>query len=140
MKGMTFEERLSSNLKKNYKLRMDIANFATGFIPKYILLDRTRNIHSYMLFCEIKGEKVCCSYWNQNNMKESVMEFLKLQYSSLDRPLFLVLQDNKNNIHMLESTIIREQLLDNPSTDLNKFIISEAVEISDILPRIYKEL
>ena len=41
---------------------------------------------------------------------------------------------------MLESTIIREQLLDNPSTDLNKFIISEAVEISDILPRIYKEL
>lgn len=135
-----FENRLSQKLKDSYKLRMDIANFATSFIPRDILLDRTRNIHSYMLFCEVKKGKIYSSYWDQNSMKNIILNFLRTQYSSLDRPLFFVMQNEDQSIHIIESTIVREELLNNPSTDLNSFMINKALEIFNVLPKIYREL
>ena len=111
MRRTTFEDKLSNKLKESYRLRMDLANFATGFIPQDILLDRTRNIHSYMLFCEIIDGKIYSSYWNQNNMKDVILNFLRTQYSSLDRPLFFVMQNDDQSWFIIESNIIRERVM-----------------------------
>ncbi|WP_052752890.1 hypothetical protein [Kordia zhangzhouensis] len=64
--------------KSKYKINIEEANFSTGWIPKYILLDRTRNIHSYAVF--VNSIEIS---------KEELIEYSKIRYSSLDRPLFI---------------------------------------------------
>jgi hypothetical protein len=50
------------------------------------------------------------------------------------------MQNEDQSIHIIESTIVREELLNNPSTDLNSFMINKALEIFNVLPKIYREL
>ena len=49
-----FEEKILAKLRKDYRLKIEDANFAKGLIPVKILLDGTRNIHSYLVLCEKK--------------------------------------------------------------------------------------
>ncbi len=72
------EFNIINYFKIHYKINIEEANFSKGWIPKYILLDRTRNIHSYAVF--VNSIEIS---------KEELIEYSKIRYSSLDRPLFI---------------------------------------------------
>jgi len=83
------ESNIINLLKSQYKLKIEEANFAKGLIPKYILLDRTRNIHSYIVPTLVQ-DKIIETYYNVSCKSDTLELLYKLQFSSLDRPLFLV--------------------------------------------------
>jgi hypothetical protein len=89
-------------IKKQYKLNIELASFQKGFIPNYILLDKTRNIHSYIVVADYDNSTIGGYYFNKDiDFNSILIELLKIQYSTLDRPLFLIL-NSKNKFNVIE--------------------------------------
>jgi hypothetical protein len=88
---------LIKHFKSKYKLNIEKACFSTGWIPNYIILDRTRNIHSYCVFIFQEDFTFTNDFINKD-----LIEFSKIRYSSLDRPLFIFLISNDLNIKFFE--------------------------------------
>ncbi len=129
-------------IKKKYKLNIELASFCSGYIPQYILLDKTRNIHSYMVFSEIVNSSFKGSYFDRkSDFKDILLELLKIQYSTLDRPVFFIINSN-GNIQAIECGSIREFLLENNSDleNIENFIINESVSFDDIIKQVKREL
>lgn len=135
-----FENEECITLCKKYKLHIEDANFAKGLIPKKILLDSTRNIHSYFVFCNLENGHLHSAYWKNKDFPTSLKSMLALQYSDLDRPLFFIFLDNKNEYNVIEGNEIREALLENPDMNLCEFIKENSVKLYDVITQIHNEL
>jgi len=135
-----FEEEIILYLKDKYKFKIETASFAKGLIPNYILLDRTRNIHSYIIICKKTEEDLICNYFNHSyNLERNLVEISKIQYSELGRPLFLIYQDStNNNLKVIDVSEIKELLL------LKKFNINNLFQLEinfdQVAPIIKNEL
>lgn len=105
------EIRAIGILKKQYGINIENACFAKGWIPKYIILDKTRNIHSYAVFLfESKG-KFSSMYSNKSiQLIEIFSKLSKIQFSELDRPLFLFLFDENFKLKVSEIELIKENI------------------------------
>lgn len=134
-----FEEKIISKLKHDYRLKIEDANFAKGLIPVKILLDRTRNIHSYIVVCEKEGNIIESPYWDENNFVTNLKSMLALQFSDLDRPLFFIFE-SENKLKTIEGNCLREAILENQNMDINKYILDNSFLFNDIITRIHKEL
>lgn len=89
--------KLIKYFKSKYKLNIEKACFSKGWIPNYIILDRTRNIHSYCVFIFQEDFTFTNDFVNND-----LIEFSKIRYSSLDRPLFVFLISKNLKIKFFE--------------------------------------
>lgn len=128
------------SLCKQYRFRIEDANFAKGYIPNKILLDRTRNIHSYIVFCRIENGLLSSEYWNSDDFAVSIRALLSTQYSNLDRPLFFLFRDKNNILKSIEGTELRLALLNNPSLDINRYIIDNSISFNQLAICLSSEL
>ena len=135
-----FEAEMCSALMKKYKLHLEKSCFSTGSMPNYLLLDSTRNIHSYIEFCDLEDGKLESSHVDSKMQDRGVLGIIRTQYSQLDRPLFFVFKDSTGVFHAIESTPIREHLLEARENNISAFMIQNADRLQDVLPQIYKEL
>ena len=134
------EARMCEILRSKYKLRIEKSCFSTGAMPNYIILDSTRNIHSYVEFCDI-GDGVLTSIHIDNKQPLSgLVDVLRTQYSQLDRPLFFIFQNSTGTLMTIESEIVREHLLNKRDDDISAFISTSADKLQDVIPLIYREL
>lgn len=134
-----FEIEICNALFKLYRLKFEEANFAKGFIPPKILLDGTRNIHSYYVICNHEEGKLKSRFWNDDNFEQNIKSILAVQYSDLDRPLFFIYYNNKN-LMVIEGNQLREMLIENPHADIYNYIINNSDKLNDVITKIYKEL
>ena len=88
---------LIQHFKSKYQLNIEQACFSKGWIPNYIILDRTRNIHSYCVFIFQDDFTFTNDFINKD-----LVEFSKIRYSTLDRPLFIFLISKELNIKFFE--------------------------------------
>jgi len=140
MSNEEFEISISNKLKQQYKLNIELACFAMGFVPKHILLDRTRNIHSYLMFFRSENQQITSSICENANLKDRLINILRTQYSQLDRPLFLIIQNNDKTLKIIEGNYVREKLLETPNENIENFLLSQADNLNDIIFSIKKEL
>ena len=140
MNNEVFEQSLSDLLKKQYRLNIELACFSSGYIPKYVLLDRTRNIHSYIVFCRKEKNDIISSFWEQGKLINGLVDMLKAQFSKLDRPLFFIIQENEKVLKVIEGNYIREELLRKSNINIENFLLSESVNFQDIILNIKSEL
>ena len=134
-----FENIEIASLGKKYKLHFEDASFAKGYIPRKILLDGTRNIHSYFVFCKYEDGFIASTYWQKTNFIQSLKSIIAIQYSDLDRPLFFVFQDN-NKYRAIEGNELREAFLKEPSINITQYIIDNSYNLVDLLIKVKKEL
>lgn len=136
------ESIVIDELKSNYKLKIEEACFSTDWIPKHILLDRTRNIHSYFIFATFYKNIYKGRYFNNdNNFENDIIELIKTQYSKLDRPLFLIIQDENYHLLGIEASTIREFILENKQIQtIKNFISNNAIGLLEIISQIKLEL
>ena len=135
-----FEVSISALLKKEYRLKLEPVSFPNHTIPRFILLDRTRNIHSYFAFCRNKNNMLESSHWNANEMVVGLTKLIQTQHSELDRPLFIVIQNKGSSLKIIEGNRIRERLLEYGSAGLESYLLTDSDSLSDVLIKIKEEL
>lgn len=135
-----FEDLECLTFCKKYRLHFENANFAKGLIPRKVLLDNTRNIHSYFVFCKYDNDSLSSAYWQKENLLNSIKLMISLQFSDLDRPLFLVFRTKNNQYNTIEGNELREALLEKPCMDIVKYIRDNSYSFNDVLFQIRKEL
>ena len=135
-----FENLECLSFCKKYRLHIEDANFAKGYIPRKILLDNTRNIHSYFVFCKYENDFISSAYWQKDNFSKSLISMIAMQYSDLGRPLFLVFRGNDNHYNAIEGNELREVLLEQPNMDMVKYIIENSCDFNDMIINIQREL
>lgn len=134
------EQKIIVTLKKRFKLKIEEACFASGSIPKLIILDRTRNIHSYLIICKKdKNNLLSSQFLHGYNLEKNLIEITKIQYSSLDRPLFLVYKNESDkSIKAIEVFEIRELFLNDKFSRINLFQLE--MDFDKVYPLIKQEL
>jgi len=134
------EQKIIVTLKKRFKLKIEEACFASGSIPKLIILDRTRNIHSYLIICKKdKNNLLSSQFLHGYNLEKNLIEITKIQYSSLDRPLFLVYKNESDkSIKAIEVSEIRELFLHDKFSRINLFQLE--MDFDKVYPLIKQEL
>ncbi|KAA6333460.1 hypothetical protein EZS27_018128 [termite gut metagenome] len=140
MSNEEFELSISSQLKRQYRLNIESSCFSTGYIPKHILLDRTRNIHSYLLFCRNDNHSIIGSYWERGKLQNELLNILRTQFSKLDRPLFFIIQDTDKTLKIIEGNFIREQMLQTPNSSIEEILLTQSNILQDIIFSIKNEL
>ena len=135
-----YEAEMCSSLRKKYRLNIEKASFSTNSIPNYILLDSTRNIHSYLEFCQKEGNSLVSAHWGLQDQLKGVLSVVRTQYSQLDRPLFFIFPDEKGTLYIIESTDVREHLLEDRDEHVTSFMIDNANKFQDMFKQIYDEL
>lgn len=138
--NLEIEAELCSELKSKYRLNIEKACFAQNYIPNYILLDSTRNIHSYIEFCILESGHLYSIHWSKGDMLKGLVRVLQVQTSQLDRPLFFIYKDETETYKVIESNLIKEQILEGESANTEDFIIKNSDIFSEILPQIKREL
>jgi hypothetical protein len=127
-------------IRIEYNLKIEEACFSKGYIPRYIILDKSRNIHSYIVPCYISGKKLISSYWMNLRFEETILQFLKIQYSHLDRPLFFA-YIYQNNIMIIEGDDVKNYLCNEKSPDLlMDYMIENSYNFSETFKLIKQEL
>lgn len=142
MSNEEYQNILINQISKMYRLHIESACFANTNIPKFILLDRTRNIHSYIIPCRIINNHMECSYKNGKTFSTSVINLLKIQYSQLDRPIFLLFEDQNKSLKILEGNYLREKILEDYTSahNIEEILLKESVYLSEEIAQIKKEL
>lgn len=136
-----WEENALKNFKKDFQLTIEEACFATNYIPKHIILDKTRNIHSYVVFCTLNNKKLIGTYFSiSNDFNFDLIELIKIQFSCLDRPLFILFKNSNGEIISVEGNVIREFLLNNDITWVVNYIKKVAVPFKLFADQIKLEL
>lgn len=135
-----YENMECITLCKQYKFHIEDANFSKGFIPKKILLDRTRNIHSYLVFCKIENNSLLSEYWSGSNFTSAFKSILATQYSDLDRPLFFLFRDNNSMLKSIEGAEIRYAILKNPKLNIYNYILEHSICFNEVAFRLKREL
>lgn len=135
-----YEAEMCSSLRKKYRLNIEKASFSTNSIPNYILLDSTRNIHSYLEFCQKDGNNLVSAHWGLQDQLKGVLSVVRTQYSQLDRPLFFIFPDEKGTLYIIESSDVREHLLEDRDEQVTSFMIDNADKFQDMFKQIHDEL
>ncbi|MBP5721360.1 MAG: hypothetical protein J6W82_09910 [Bacteroidales bacterium] len=138
--GHEYEASLCQKLRSKYKINIEKASFSTASIPNYIILDSTRNIHSYVEFCKIEKEQLVSSHWDIKDQLRGVLSVIQTQYSQLDRPLFFMFPDENGVFYSIESSVVREHLLEERDPAITTFMINNSDKFQDVFPKIHKEL
>ena len=130
--------KIRSQIKSDYKLTLHKACFSEGHIPRFIILDRTRNIHSYIDFYDypsqnLRGEKLR----SNDEIKEKLIKFCQIQYSTLDRPFFLYISNHKDS-YLIDVSDLRVAAF-NGELDYIK-IRDFRIDKNELFQRIKKEL
>ena len=136
----SYEADMCSSLRKKYRLNIEKASFSTNSIPNYILLDSTRNIHSYLEFCQKSGDNLISAHWSLKDQLKGVLSVVRTQYSQLDRPLFFIFPDEKGTLYTIESSDVREHLLKDRDEHVTSFMIDNADKFQDMFRQIHKVL
>ena len=126
------------SLKLNYDLKLTNASFSKGFIPKYILLDRTRNIHSYFELGLLKNNKVLNRLITDDDFDSVLLELSKIQYSTLDRPLFLLFKDETGSLSIVDIADVRKLFFEQNFSF--KSLCNQMYPIIDVVIKIKNEL
>ena len=105
---------LIQHFKSKYQLNIEQACFSKGWIPNYIILDRTRNIHSYCVFILQDDFTFTNDFINKD-----LIEFSKIRFSTLDRPLFIFLISKELNIKFFEIEEFKNLLEEKKINKLN---------------------
>lgn len=136
----TIEKKILTILKEKYRFKIEDACFATGFIPKLILLDRTRNIHSYIILCAKKEDSLLSSQFEKNtDLVSNLISFSKIQFSALDRPLFLIFMDEEQDtLKTIELSKVKELFLQEEFSISNLFNLT--IDFDQVAPLIKQEL
>lgn len=134
------EADMCQSLRKKYRLNIEKANFSTAFIPNYILLDSTRNIYSYLEFCKVEKNGLVSSHWDIEHQLSGVLAMIQTQYSQLDRPLFFVFNDSNGQTCIIESSPVREHLLEERDGNITGFMLANADKFQDVFQKIHDEL
>jgi hypothetical protein len=134
-------ENLITILKNKFKINIEEASFANGYIPKYIILDRTRNIHSYVTFIKVSNDCINGDFFSQSkDYITSFIELIKIQYSQLDRPLFFIYENELGDIEVVESNLIRLHILENGTKDIISYIFNNSIKGQTLFKQIKSEL
>lgn len=131
------EEAAAVFLRQNFGIKLEKACFAKGIIPPYLILDRTRNIHSYATF--IFKENGTLSHRGVDASLDIIgylRQLAKIQFSELDRPLFLFLFDDEFKLSASEIEIIKDHLFSNDITEEN---LLSFFDNSNYFPQIIKQ-
>lgn len=138
----SFEKEIIKNLKDNFRLNVEEACFATDYLPKHIILDRTRNIHSYIVFSLLSGNHFSGRYFPESEgLLTSLVKLLRTQFSSLDRPLFIVLTNQDQQVSCIEGNFVREFLLERDRCkNVQDFLLNESEGLEMVVSKIKKEL
>ena len=134
------EAEMCASLRKKYRINIEKASFSKASIPNYIILDSTRNIHSYVEFCKIEKEQLVSSHWDIKDQLRGVLSVIQTQYSQLDRPLFFMFPDENGVFYAIESSVVREHLLEERDPAVTTFMINNSDKFQDVFPKIHKEL
>ena len=131
-----------SYLQNAFRLKIERASFACGRIPRYVLLDKTRNIHSYIIPCELRDGVVIADIDGEYHLSSIIAALLQIQYSQLDRPLFFIINEHNNTLSTIEGNEIKEMLLEqvDSNVDINTYILKYAYDIKDVIYKIRGEL
>lgn len=140
MNSEEYENYLISKISKEYRLKIESACFANEDIPKFILLDRTRNIHSYLVPCRIVNGHFESTYKNDKQFSLSVINLLRVQYSQLDRPVFLLFEDQSNTLKIVEGNYLRMRILEDEEYNIEKILQQESLSLSKEILQIKNEL
>jgi hypothetical protein len=134
------EQKIIFTLKKRFKLKIEEACFASGSIPKLIILDRTRNIHSYLIICKKdKNNLFSSQFLHGSNLEKNLIEITRIQYSALDRPLFLIYKNESDkSIKAIEVSEIKELFLQDKFSRINLFQLE--IDFDKVSPLIKQEL
>lgn len=134
------EADICSEFKSKYRLNIEKACFAQNHIPNYILLDSTRNIHSYMEFCVLESGHLSSIHWDEGDILGGLIRVLQVQTSQLDRPLFFIFKEESGTYKVIESNLVKEHILEGNAATIEDFIIENSDTFSEILPLIKREL
>jgi hypothetical protein len=138
---VAWEKEVLKNFKKYFNLNIEEACFSTNYIPKHIILDKTRNIHSYVVFGKLEKDKLIGSFFSiSNSFIGDLIELVKAQFSSLDRPLFFLIQNSAGKLISIEGNLIREFILENGTDGVIDYIENEAIPFEIIANQIKMEL
>lgn len=130
---------IREELSEKFRLKLDTVSFPNPYLPYHILLDRTRNIHSYFLLS--RYTKGGFQYEESNEpFLDYLIGSLRAQLSEMDRPFFILIQKAASKYDVIEGNEVREFILENGCGNLEKFLLKESIPLSDILPLIRKEL
>lgn len=141
MKNILDNSDLIKIIYSEYKIKIEEACFAKGFIPKYIILDKTRNIHSYLTFIKLDKGRIRGDFFDlTKDFLNQLVEFVRVQYSQLDRPLFFIFSDEKANIFGVDASEIRIQLLEHGGNDIIHFINRNKISAQLLFKQIKNEL
>lgn len=114
-------------LKGKYKFKIENACFSKGWIPNYILLDRTRNIHSYIIICaQIDGTLISRNFLDKEKFENNFLALSQIQYSQLNRPLFIIFKDTfSSSLKAIEVSDIKNLFLNGKFSisNLNKLAV-----------------
>ena len=130
--------KIISQIKRDYKLTLHEACFSEWHLPRFIILDRTRNIHSYIDFYDypsqnLRGEKLSSC----DEIKEKLIKFCQIQYSTLDRPFFLYIENHKDS-YLIDVSDLRAAAL---NCELDHMKIRDLrINKNELFQRIKKEL
>ena len=132
------EKSIITSLHLNYNLKLIEASFSEGYISKYILLDRTRNIHSYYELAEIVDDDLINRLFINHKIENVFLELSRIQYSTLDRPSFLIIRNKVGVLQIINIADVRRLFLK------NKFSFNSVsnlmIPIIDIIVKIHDEL
>lgn len=130
-----------SKIYNKYKIKIESACFSNGYIPEHIILDRTRNIHSYLTFIKVEQSRIRSEVFDLNNdYLVPLIEYVKVQYSQLDRPLFFIFLDELGEVFGVDASDVRIQLLENGGNDIIHFINNNKIHGQQLFTQIKKEL
>lgn len=131
------ENKTINLLRTKFKFKIEEACFSKGFIPKYILLDRTRNIHSYLVpMSNTEFLQIGKSSFKGSRLESILLEYYKIYYSSLDRPLFLIIENNQT-IDFFDISNLKDYFFNTISIEE---VFKNKINMIDIYPIIKNEL
>jgi len=132
LKNNNFELDLLNQVKRKHKIKIEKACFSKGWIPQYIILDKTRNIHSYCVF--IYND----FFNNSTKFIDAIIEYYKVHYSQLDRPIFIFSISKDKDLLFLDIREIRNLMIKNK---LNFFNVKNLfIKFDYVAPKIKAEL
>lgn len=118
------------DLLKKKKLNIEKANFTRGFIPNYIILDKTRNIFCYIDYLSFSGDEDLLFNGQKIKLSDLINEYLKIQFNELDRPFFLFL-DNYG-LFAIEISYLRELVVEGTKINTKNDLMNHILPIEEI--------
>jgi hypothetical protein len=141
MNNIQYSKDLITKIYTKYKIKIEEACFSKGFIPKHIILDRTRNIHSYVTFVQFEKNRISGDLFEYSkDFLLPLVEYVKIQYSQLDRPLFFIFLDDSGEVSSIDACEIRIHLLEHGGTKIINFINTNKINGQHLFTQIKNEL